>query len=453
MYARHFGLERRLFAGIAHDEAVFIGDAQRTAAEYMRIGLGAPDSVVVLHGPPGVGKTTLAANALRSSSPSTRVASAWLAAPPSNPYDLLELLLAEFGFEPYKHSRVERLQTWRQFLTELGATDTRIFIGVERADEVGDAVLRALDSLTAADANGCPGANVILMGEDALLEHLRLPALTGLRQRVRLVRRVEPLEADDVEAYLACAASAAGVRLDALLATDALAELARRSRGIPRVLNNLCETALALAAARGEPVATADLVLRAAVDLQAAPDGPSAETDTRSADATNMPFAEAADLPFAETPDAPFAEAADTPFAEAADPSRATERADNDGIPVLTEFVDIGEPAAAEWDAADAEPWDAPDAELWETPARTAERGTPVRAVQREAARAPSAATRAAAAWAGAAVGEPEFDPAATLTLLEDHELDALSAEVAAAILSPDGSDWPEPAELADVRS
>src|SRR5690606_22264063 len=116
-------------------------------------------------------------------------------------HELLERLLGELGLEPYRYSRAERVQLWRQHLAELNATEGAAFIAIERADDVDAAVLRALDSLTAADPNGCTGARLVLMGGAALRERLEHPALAGLRQRVRLVDHLRPLDAARVEAY------------------------------------------------------------------------------------------------------------------------------------------------------------------------------------------------------------------------------------------------------------
>lgn len=268
MYRQHFGLTKALFGdGIAQDAAVFLDTAQRAAMNHVSIALASRDSAILLCGPPGIGKTTFAAAAIRTSSSSTRLASTWLSTAPLTPNELLELLLAEFGFDPYKHSRVERLQIWRQFLTELGATDTRIFIAVEQADNVAPAVLHALASLTVADPNGCPGANLVLMGQDGLIDLLNTPSLKELKQRVRLIRRFEALSDEGVESYLEQCVRQAGGDCSKVFSADAIPALRAYSGGIFRVLNTLCDTALSLAAIGGVPRVTETLVTRAAVEL------------------------------------------------------------------------------------------------------------------------------------------------------------------------------------------
>lgn len=267
MYATHFKLNGRLFApGIAQDDARFVDERDADQGLPAAVALSAPDSVLVLLGRPGIGKTTFAANALRTATGAMRCAIAWIGTAPASAHELLELLLAEFGFEPYRQSRAERVQTWRQFLMELGATETRVFVGLERAHDLEAPVLSALDTLTTADPNACAGASLVLMGTEDLAKRLEEPSLEPLRQRVRLVKRLHPLDAASVERYLGHAAQRAGSAVDRLFTSDGIAALVRHSDGIPRLVNHIAEGALALAALRGVPLVDGSLVAQVAAE-------------------------------------------------------------------------------------------------------------------------------------------------------------------------------------------
>lgn len=266
MYQQHFGLRRALFERpIADDADVFLGARLRTVVENIEIASTTRDSALVLYGPAGLGKSTIAAHALRSAS--TRLAFAWLAATPQTDHELLELLLGELGFDARGLGRAERLHTWREYLRELGATDTRAFIAVENAHVLAVPVLQALESLTRADPNGGPGANLVLMGAPALCALLDDAALSHLAQRVRLRQRFVPFEPAETEAYLVHEVMAAGGNYDAVFARGAADTVHRFSGGVPRVINNLCATALEVAARRGARVVTPELVTLTAVDL------------------------------------------------------------------------------------------------------------------------------------------------------------------------------------------
>jgi len=266
MYQAHFGLKKPLFDnGIAQDAAVFLAPKHNEIAANCKLALTTPDSAMVLTGPAGVGKTTLMSAVLRTTS--TRLALGWITVAPANAAELLELLLVELGFNAHRVGRVERVQMWRQFLNESSATSSRVYVIAERADELAPELLRALDSLTAADPNGSLGANLVLLGQPALLDVLKSPLLESLRQRIRLRQRLEPLTADELRAYLEHHAALAGGQVDKLFTRNAVTALHELSGGIPRLANNLCETALTLAATRNERLVAAELLRHVAATM------------------------------------------------------------------------------------------------------------------------------------------------------------------------------------------
>lgn len=287
MYEAHFGLQGRPFdTGIAHEVDVFRGARQNAIVDKTKLALAASDSVVTFFGPPGVGKTKLALSAVRSTT--TRLALAWLSSMPSNANELLELLLVELGINAHRATRIERLQMWRQYLDELRATESRVFVIAERTEELPPEVLRALDSLTGADASGSPGANVVLLGHQGLDAFLSAPSLESLRQRIRLRQRVEPFSQTELAEYLRHRVTQAGGDFDRLFAPGAAAAVYRHSGGVARLANTLCEAALTGAAAAGQPALTSALVAQVAGEMLG-PGEQSATPATQSAPAAAPP--------------------------------------------------------------------------------------------------------------------------------------------------------------------
>lgn len=321
MYHAHFGLERPLFAGgIARDQNVFRSGQHERLVERYKLALASPSSVIALTGPPGIGKTTLTATALRASSP--RVAIAWLHGLVTNGTELVELLLAELGLAAERTTRVERLQIWRQFHSEMAATESRVFVVAERADDLPVEVLRALDGLTAPDATGYAGVNLVLLGQARLLEHLEAPTLESLRQRIRLRAQLEPFTEAELQDYLRHQAACAGGDFDRVFAPGAVAALFRHSEGVARVANHLCETALEVAAGEREKLLTAAVVRRVATTILGLPEA--APAPAAMPNATPRVDAEPAAAPKVVTPsEPPVAVAAPAPVVSAPTPAPA----------------------------------------------------------------------------------------------------------------------------------
>jgi type II secretory pathway predicted ATPase ExeA len=266
MYHAHFGLERGLFdEGIAADAAVFRNSKHDRLIAHFKLALASASSSLVLQGPAGVGKTTLTSAALRASS--TRLALAWLNGMPTNAAELLELILIELGIDTARTTRIERLQLWRQFQGEMRATDSRLFVVAERTEDLSPEVLHALDQLTAPDAVGNPGANLVLLGHDGIHEHLAAPVLDSLRQRIRLRAELEPFTEAELQDYLRHQTAHAGGNYEQIFAPGTVAALHRYSNGVARLVNTLCESALDIAAVQHQKHLSADVIARTAVSL------------------------------------------------------------------------------------------------------------------------------------------------------------------------------------------
>ena len=139
-------------------------------------------------------------------------------------------ILVELGVNTLRTTRIERLQLWRQFQAEMRATDSRLFIVAERTEDLSPDVLHALDQLTAPDAVGNPGANLVLLGHAGIDEHLAAPALDSLRQRIRLRAELEPFTEAELQDYLRHQVARAGGHYDQIFAPGTVAALYRYSQ-------------------------------------------------------------------------------------------------------------------------------------------------------------------------------------------------------------------------------
>ncbi len=360
MYTEHFGLDKGVFdGGIAQSDDLFLGARQQRVAANLKIGLTTRDAVVLLTGPLGVGKTTIASEALRITT--TRRAQTWVGSSPLAPDEMLELLLAGFELAPFDMGRVQRIHTWRQFMGEMSVTDTPICVLVENALALGVEGLQALEALTAADPNDCPGANLVLMGPSDLNELLERPQLAALKQRVRSRQRLEPMTPEEVEQYLRHRLAAAGGDYDTICAPGTAAMVQCFSAGIPRVINNVCETALTVAATGTLTQLNPETVQRVAESVYGlAPNG------------------EIPEVPVAPTPE-PAAASDAAEQAPAEEPAPADEVPAPDIAPVAAEEPPAAEPAVpAEPEQPAAEPITAAESPAQE-PAPV---GEPVAAVE-----------------------------------------------------------------------
>lgn len=245
MYERHFGLNKRLFRANATGSDVFVGPNTDATTAAIKKALSANDAIVSISGAVGSGKTTLTTHALGSVGNGrivVRVGRMRLASE-----DVLELLLDELGVEDKPRGTIQRFAVLRRKLKELEENKTRVFVTIEDSARLGADTLAEIEALTSADAGESEGTNVVLMGDDNLKTLLGEPQLVRLQQRIRQRFTVTGLCATDLHAYLQHCFRLAGGEFENVFEANAAQLLHSLSGGIPRISNNLVESAMTAA--------------------------------------------------------------------------------------------------------------------------------------------------------------------------------------------------------------
>ena len=179
MYEKQFGLSRRPFRANATGADVFVGPQTAKFMAGMRKGLAASEAIVVVTGQPGVGKSTLVNRAIDAISGDKLVIR--ISRMQLGHDEVLEFLLDKLDASDIPASTIKKINPFRDELAKRTGAGTRVLIVVEDAVRIGEDALAEFEALTAADTDHSEGANIILMGDDTLLERLASLAASPLR--------------------------------------------------------------------------------------------------------------------------------------------------------------------------------------------------------------------------------------------------------------------------------
>ena len=240
--------------------------SHESALAELLFGIETRQGFMVLTGEAGTGKTTLLHKLLDWLKQRGR-SSAYVFHAILEPVELLQFILRDFGVRCVslqKGDLVATLHTW--LVARNVAGDLPVLI-LDEAQALPQQTLDELRLLANLETPRGKLLQIILAGQPELDDKLRLPALRQLRQRVMIHSRLSLLSEQETASYAARRLAAAGCANAALFTPEAMQTIYASSRGIPRVVNLLCEHALISAYAEQKRVISDEMIQNIAVDF------------------------------------------------------------------------------------------------------------------------------------------------------------------------------------------
>ena len=242
MYERYFNLAENPFTIAPNPRYFYLSEQHREALAHLQYGLNENGGFILLTGEVGTGKTT-AWRCLVENLP-TDVDLAIVLNPRVNEVELLETICDELGIAYEQGSGIKSLtDKLNGHLLEACARRRRTVVIVEEAQNLSTEVLEQLRLLTNLETNESKLLQIILIGQPELLEKIAAPRLRQLRQRIVARFHLKPFDAKSVRAYINHRLSVAGAS-PRLFSDASVRKLAKYSKGIPRVINLICDRAL-----------------------------------------------------------------------------------------------------------------------------------------------------------------------------------------------------------------
>jgi len=242
MYQRYFDLADAPFSIAPDPRYLFLSEKHREALAHLLYGVGDQGGFVLLTGEVGTGKTTLCRSLLQQIPAQTDVA--YIINPRQSINQLLQSICDELHIE-YQPGRTSRdlVDDLNRFLLRAHAAGRNTLLIIDEAQNLGVEVLEQLRLLTNLETNEKKLLQLVLLGQPELSELLAKPQLRQLAQRVTARFHLGPLSKAEVAQYIAHRLSVAGCA-KTLFSEAAVTAVYRSSRGIPRLINQLCDRSL-----------------------------------------------------------------------------------------------------------------------------------------------------------------------------------------------------------------
>jgi general secretion pathway protein A len=242
MYRSFFGLRALPFEASPDPRFLYMMPQIREALACQQYGIAARKGFVVLTGEVGTGKTTLLKTVLGSFGQG-RVSSAFVFNPRLDVLDFFEFVLTDFGIPPTARTKSGMLLQLNRWLVDRFSDQGICVIVVDEAQNLSWELLEEIRLLTNLETSSEKLVQIVLSGQPELQQKLCLPSVRQLRQRISLWCKTHPLTGEETQAYIAERLRIAGAS-QTLFSPDAARVVYRYSKGIPRVINLICEHSL-----------------------------------------------------------------------------------------------------------------------------------------------------------------------------------------------------------------
>ena len=251
MYEEYYGFAEKPFSLTPDPKYLFKSSSHANAFELLQYAIRRREGFVVITGDIGTGKTTLCRALLKQLDRKTFTALVL------NPFlseeDLLRIILQDFGVvsrDEIRRGRLARItkqdliDTLNEFLLSLQPLRAGALLIIDEAQNLPLQVLEQIRILSNLETDKEKLLQIVLVGQPNLKHLLKKPELRQLDQRVSIRYELKPLSREETGAYVMHRLTIAGGGAAVTFAPRALDRVYRYTRGIPRLINLVCDRAL-----------------------------------------------------------------------------------------------------------------------------------------------------------------------------------------------------------------
>lgn len=263
MYESFYNLRAKPFALLPDSEFLYPGAMHRAAYSLLEYGLLSQAPFMVLTGDPGMGKTSLLQKLIAEHGQKHSIGLVTNAR-----YDIEHLLpwiLLSLGLSHKRLDPVEAYHLFSEFLNQEVKQHRRVILIVDEAQSLGAELLEELRLLSNLNDGKMLKLQIILSGQPDLHTLLQRIDMTQFAQRIVVDYHLEPLSEEETANCIRHRLQIAGGH-PSLFTNKACALVHRLTRGIPRLINQVCDITLTYGFAEQARVITSKLVAQAALD-------------------------------------------------------------------------------------------------------------------------------------------------------------------------------------------
>jgi type II secretory pathway predicted ATPase ExeA/septal ring-binding cell division protein DamX len=266
MYLEHFGLREAPFRITPHTEFFFAGANRGATLEALVYAITAGEGMVKVTGEVGSGKTMLC-RVLMERLPEA-VETIYLAVPSLSRDEMLAAIASDLDIDTTGANTTRLVKALQEKLVAVHASGRQVVALIDEAHAMPLATLEEIRLLSNLETAKEKLLQIVLFGQPELDQHLALPNMRQLKERITHSFVLGPLPPREVDEYIRFRLRAAGYRGPDLFGPEALRIITDASEGLTRRINIYADKTLLAAFAAGTHTVSADHARAAVSDTQ-----------------------------------------------------------------------------------------------------------------------------------------------------------------------------------------
>jgi type II secretory pathway predicted ATPase ExeA len=294
MYEQHFGFQESPFSITPDPRFFYANSVYLEAYANLRYGIEAKKGFIAVTGEVGTGKTTLLRKLMLSLDKTIQTVFVFNTDVTFN--ELLRVISRDLGLPTSGRDRLDLVEELNDYLIKQLEHGRTVCLLIDEVQNLSDETLEGLRLLSNLETERQKLLQIVLMGQPEFQVKLDQPHLRQLKQRIAIRAELARLRDEEVGSYINFRLRVAGCDNPNLFDTDAIERIAFCSKGIPRLVNVICDNALVIAFAASQKNISADVIGEVVRDLRIAPGTQVTQNQTNQAGPVSEPPAGAAIL-------------------------------------------------------------------------------------------------------------------------------------------------------------
>lgn len=272
MYTNYFGFNEKPFTLTPNPRFIFLSKIHKEAFAHLLYGINSHSGFIELIGEVGTGKTTVLRTLLNQLQ-EENYRTALIFNPCVTGVELLRTISHEFGLNSNSEYANELLSEFNNFLLAETAKGKTVVLVIDEAQNLRPDVLEQIRLISNLETENDKLIQIILAGQPELGVLLERPELRQLNQRIAVRYQLKSMGMFETRAYIRHRMGVAGNTEGATFTLFATRLIHLYTRGVPRMINILCDRSLLIAYGNERRRITAGVVTRAIKELLNVPQG------------------------------------------------------------------------------------------------------------------------------------------------------------------------------------